>query len=157
MREIESLLPRVMRFLRSALVGGAATIVDFATLECCARLLGMEPTHAKLPALAAGALVQFVGSRTFAFRARGGSMRRQAALFALTELATLSMNWLMFRLLVGALRVPMELANAVGTFVVFAGFSYPMWRAVFRVPAAAAPAGGEGAADDVPRLGTLGS
>ena len=54
------------------------------------------------------------------------------------EVATLAINWLVFRLLVRGLRVPMEIATFVGSFLVFALFSYPIWRLVFRVPPGAA-------------------
>lgn len=136
--EREALVQRVMRFIRSLLVGGAATLVDFIVLEIAVRLLSIEATRAKIPALAAGALTQFIGSRTFAFRAQAGNLTRQAVLFMAAELATLTMNWLVFRTLLRFVHLRLEVANFLGTFLVFVFFSYPIWRIVFRVPPAEA-------------------
>jgi putative flippase GtrA len=128
----ESLWNRALRFVRSLLVGGAATIVDFAVLIMCARALGLDPTLAKMLAFLAGAWVQFVGNKHFTFKARGGDTRRQAVLFALAETITFGLHAVCFTLLVKGLSVPLELANAIVGFCVYAGFSYPMWKWVFR-------------------------
>ena len=42
----DPLSQRVLRFARSLLVGGAATVVDFAVLEVLVRGLGADPTEA---------------------------------------------------------------------------------------------------------------
>jgi putative flippase GtrA len=127
---------RLLRFARALVVGSGATIVDFSVLSMCIRLGGLVPTTARLPALMAGATVQFFGNRTYTFRAQRGSLPKQAKLFLVAELAALAMNWSLFRLLVGRLTfLPPELVSFVGTFLVFIGFAYPMRKLViFRLP-----------------------
>ena len=123
------------RFVRSSLVGIGATVADFAVLEVCVRLLHIEPSTSKVLSFLVGLSVQFVGNRTYAFHATGGSLRRQGALFLAVESVSLTLNWALFRLLVNRVRLPIELANLLVTFVVYVGFSYPAWRLVFRVRA----------------------
>ena len=129
-------LTRVHRFGRALVVGSGATLVDFSVLSACIRLWGVAPTSARLPALLAGASVQFFGNRTYTFRAQRGSMSRQAKLFLLCEVAALAMNWTIFQVLAPRVPiVPPEIVSFVGTFIVFVTFAYPMRRLViFRVP-----------------------
>jgi putative flippase GtrA len=89
-----------------------------------------------LPALCAGASVQFFGNRSFTFRAQAGSMSRQARFFVVVELAALLMNYFLFRWLVPRVHIlPPEVVSFVGTFVVFVTFAYPMRRLViFKLP-----------------------
>jgi putative flippase GtrA len=128
-----SLFSRLMRFVRSSLVGLVATAADFTTLEVCIRLLHVEPGTAKILAFLVGLSIQFFGNRSFAFHATHGSMRRQVTLFCVVESIALTLNWALFRLLVQRLSLPIEIANFIVTFVVYVGFSYPAWRIVFRV------------------------
>jgi putative flippase GtrA len=132
----ERLIDRALRFARACLVGSGATIVDFSILTTCIRVLDVAPTSARLPALLAGASVQFFGNRTFTFRAQRGSMSRQARLFVVAEGVTLALNWTTFRLLAPRLTsVPPELVSFLGTFLVFVGFAYPMRKLViFKLP-----------------------
>jgi len=127
---------RAWRFVRALVVGSGATIVDFSLLTTCIRLLGMPPTTARLPALCAGASVQFFGNRSYTFRAQAGSISRQARLFLIVELATLLMNYLLFRWLVPRVHfLPPELVSFCGTFLVFITFAYPMRKLViFKLP-----------------------
>lgn len=127
-----SWLDRALRFGRSALVGGVATLVDLAVLEILSRGFDVDPTHAKIPAFLVALLVQFIGNRNFTFHAIGGSLRRQIALFGIVESFTLFFHWLFFRILVRTFHVPIEAANFLVSFVVYVGFSYPAWRIVFR-------------------------
>src|SRR5689334_6601124 len=64
-RPREPLVSAVLRFGRALIVGSGATALDFAVLTTCIRILGVAPAHARLPALIAGASVQFFGHRTF--------------------------------------------------------------------------------------------
>jgi putative flippase GtrA len=132
----ESLSVRALRFARALVVGSGATIVDFSLFTTCIRLVGMTPTAARLPALCAGASVQFFGNRTFTFRAQAGSISRQARIFVVVELATLLMNYFLFRWLVPRIHfLAPELVSFLGTFVVFITFAYPMRRLViFKLP-----------------------
>lgn len=130
---------RLLTFLRSALAGGAATLVDVAVLAVLVSLFGLAPRVANVPSLVAGAGVSFVGNRHFAFRAGAGSLPRQAARFALVEIVGLALNAVLFDLAARALP-PSALAATAARLaighVVFLAWSYPSWRRVFRVPAA---------------------
>jgi len=132
----ERLVDRAWRFARACIVGGAATVVDFVVLTFCIRVLAIVPTTARVPALVAGALVQFLGNRTFTFRAQDGSLSRQAKLFVALEVAMLFLNWIAFRWLQPTLAfLPPELVSLLGTFVTFVAFAYPFQRlVVFRRP-----------------------
>lgn len=136
MNENERLSERALRFARALVVGSGATLVDFSLLTTCIRLFGMSPTAARLPALCAGASVQFFGNRSFTFRAQAGSLSRQARFFVVVELAALLMNYFLYRWLVPKVHVlPPELVSFIGTFVVFVTFAYPMRRLViFKLP-----------------------
>lgn len=133
----EPLLQRAWRFGRAVIVGSGATLADFSVFTTCVRVVGMAPTSARLPALITGACFQFVGNRSFTFRAQAGSFGRQALLFVAAEAVTLGLNWSVFHLLVIHVQgVAPELLGLVGTFITFVGFAYPVRRwVVFRLPA----------------------
>ena len=122
--------------MRALIVGSGATLVDFSIFTTFIRLAGIAPTVARLPALCAGACVQFFGNRIYTFRAQAGSLSRQAKWFLLAEICTLVLNWILFRLLATHTRgVPPELLSFAGTFLVFVAFAYPLRRLViFKVP-----------------------
>jgi putative flippase GtrA len=127
----ESLLTRAYRFGRALVVGSGATLVDFSIFSTCVRAIDIAPTHARLPALLAGACVQFVGSRGFTFRAQAGKLSRQLKLFALAELVTLGLNWSVFQLLIRRVHgLPPELVSFLGTGLVFLAFAYPVRKLV---------------------------
>jgi len=132
----ESLLTRAYRFGRALVVGGGATLVDFSIFTTCVRAIDIAPTQARLPALMAGACVQFVGSRGFTFRAQAGKLSRQLKLFVAAEALTLGLNWSTFQLLIRRIHsLPPELVSFLGTGLVFVTFAYPMRRLViFRWP-----------------------
>jgi putative flippase GtrA len=134
--EGESWSDRALRFVRALIVGSGATLVDFSLFSACIRLIGMTPTGARLPALCAGASVQFFGNRSFTFRAQAGSLSRQARLFVVAELVTLLLNYSVFSWLVPRVNgVAPELVSFAGTFLVFVTFAYPMRRLViFKLP-----------------------
>jgi len=135
----ENLLVRVLRFGRALVVGSGATFVDFSIFTTCVRAIDIAPTHARLPALLAGACVQFVGSRGYTFRARAGRLSRQLKLFVAAEAVTLGLNWSVFQLLIRRIHgVPPELVSFLGTGLVFVAFAYPMRRLViFKMPGVA--------------------
>jgi putative flippase GtrA len=138
----ETLLTRAYRFGRALIVGSGATLVDFSIFTTCVRAIEIAPTHARLPALLAGACVQFVGSRGFTFRARAGRLSRQLKLFFVAEAITLGLNWSIFQLLLRRIHgVPPELVSFLGTGLVFVAFAYPVRRLViFRLPRPSADA-----------------
>lgn len=128
-------LTRLATFARSALTGGAATLVDLAVIGLAVGVLHAPATAANVPALLAGAVVQFLGNRHFAFRAKGGDVRRQAALFALTEIVTLLLNGALYHVVathfvLGAATA--MLARAITTNAVFLLWSYPVWSRIFQ-------------------------
>jgi putative flippase GtrA len=119
-------------FARSVGVGGAATAVDFGALTLLVELATLSPELANVPALLAGATVQFLGCRHLVFGAGHRRLPHQLAGFVLVEVTTLALNGLVFHLLVTQTPVPYPLARALGTFLVFTAFSYPLWHRVFR-------------------------
>jgi putative flippase GtrA len=129
---------RFATFLRSALTGGAATLVDLAVIGAAVGLWHLSPAAANAPALLAGATVQFFGNRHFAFRARGGQLGRQAALFALAEAVTLALNFALYNAVVSRIALGAAgavLTRAVTSNLVFVLWSYPVWKRIFQ-PAA---------------------
>jgi putative flippase GtrA len=135
-RAPETLLTRAFRFGRALIVGSGATLVDFSIFTTCVRVIEIAPTRARLPALMAGACVQFFGGRGFTFRARAGRLSRQLKLFLLAESLTLALNWSVFQLLIRVIHgIPPELVGFMGTGLVFVTFAYPVRRLViFRLP-----------------------
>lgn len=123
----------MLRFLRSLFAGGMATLADLASLALLVSVFQFEPRAANVPSLLAGAAVQFFANRHFVFRAREGSLARQALLFVVVEAIALLLNGALFD---HAMRVaPASLyaiVRLVTSNVVFLGFSYPLWRFVFR-------------------------
>jgi putative flippase GtrA len=133
----EPWLTRAFRFGRAILVGSGASLVDFSVFSALVRVAEVAPARARLPALLAGACVQFVGSRHFTFRAGAGRLSRQLKLFLAAEAVTLALNWSVFQLLLRYVPgVPPEILSISGTALVFLTFAYPMRRLViFRLPA----------------------
>ena len=120
---------------RSALAGGAATAADLVVLFACIHLLGWSPRVASIPALLAGGVVNFHGNRSYAFRASSGSLKRQATLFILSELVTLTLNGILYDLAMRTLNPGTGAAmvlRLVTQNLVFLSWSFPVWKAVFR-------------------------
>jgi putative flippase GtrA len=127
----ESLLTRTLRFGRALVVGSGATLVDFSIFTTCVRAIDVAPVHARLPALVAGACVQFVGNRGFPYRAQAGRLSRQLKLFVVAELVTLGLNWSVFQLLIRRIHaLPPELVSFLGAGLVFLAFAYPVRKLV---------------------------
>lgn len=124
-------LRRALKFLRSLAVGSLASVADFVTLGLLVELCGLSAASANVPSLLAGVTVQFVGNRYFTFGAGGGDLTRQATRFAAAEAVTLCANALVFHLLTRA-GISWPVARLLGSFVVFATVSYPLWQRVFR-------------------------
>jgi putative flippase GtrA len=122
----------VKRFLRSSLVGIVATIGDLAVLGLCMHLFGLPPWVSKVFALTVGTSIQFVGSRHFAFRAQKGRLQRQLRWFVVAEALALGLTVAVFQGLV-SLGLPAAIASLASGSIVYFGFSYPLWRRVFRV------------------------
>jgi putative flippase GtrA len=123
----------MLRLLRSLLAGGMATLADLATLFVLVTLLRIPAHAANVPALLAGAAVQFFANRHFVFRAGSGALARQAVLFVVVEGVALLLSGFLFD---RAMHVTPEslyaVVRLVTSNVVFVFFSYPLWRFVFR-------------------------
>ncbi len=129
------MLQRCWRFARTLIVGGGASVVDFAILAVGVRILHLESLLARGVALAISGVVLFYGSRSFGFRAQAGNASRQAKWFVLSELVGLPLNLLAFHALAVAGRfLAPELISLPANALVFLAYSYPVRRLlVFRV------------------------
>ncbi|HZO11629.1 MAG TPA: GtrA family protein [Polyangiaceae bacterium] len=130
----------IYTFLRSVLVGAAATIADLVVLALAVGFFGVSARAANVPALLAGVVIQFVGNRHWAFEAAHGRLRRQLVYFTLVEVGALLLNAIAYDLV--ARQTTLDAVGAVVvrlivSAVVFLGFSFPLWRRVFYVPAPA--------------------
>jgi putative flippase GtrA len=118
---------RVFEVLRMLVVGLWASGVDVAVLALSVRWIHLDPTLSRFIALVVSGLALFFGCRSFAFRAKGGSITRQAKLFIVAELLGFPLNLLVFHLLSAyAPIVPPEFASQAANFLVFVAFAYPV-------------------------------
>ena len=99
-----------------------------------AALRRVSAQWANVPSLLAGLTVQFLGNRTFVFKASKGRLSRQLGAFAAAEAGALALNALGFAALVAWSPVPYPLARLLGEAVVYVAYSYPLWHKVFRDP-----------------------
>jgi len=122
---------RLGSFIKGLGVGGVASIVDFVFLAALVELGGITPKSANLPALLAGAVVQFVGFRRFVFV---GSAKRsfwwQLFGFSAVTGISLALTAGAFHALV-TMGFPYPLARPIAAFTVYCGFSYIAWKRVF--------------------------
>jgi putative flippase GtrA len=135
----------VAKLLRSGAAGLFATGVDLLVLCALTSGFHLGPRVASVPALLAGGVANFFANRHFAFRAARGSLARQAALYTIVEAAALALNGLLYDVALRAMPAAAPLyfvVRIVTSHVVFLGFSYPLWRRIFRAaPARAARLG----------------
>lgn len=117
---------------RASLVGGLATACSIGALTVMIQVFGLTTSQANAPSLASGMLIQFLGNRYFVFKASEATLGPQILLYALEEAIAFGLNLLAFELLTQHTSLHYTLARMVGTFVVFAGFSYPTWHWVFK-------------------------
>lgn len=121
--------------MRNCITGGLASACYFAVYLPLQHFTPLSQTVADNIGLIVGAVAQFVGCRYFVFRARAGSLPKQAAGFALVEAITLLLNILVLwalRALLPAAIGEHDLLALGSTFLVFAVFSYPVWHLVFK-------------------------
>lgn len=126
----------IFQVLRAGAAGIAATLVDIGVLTLLVAVFHVDPRAASIPALLAGGVANFVGNRHFAFRARSGSLARQASLYTLVELIALAMNGVLYDFVLRAFpgtRAAYAVVRLVTSHLVFLGWSYPLWSRVFRV------------------------
>jgi putative flippase GtrA len=120
-----------VRFAKSILTGGAASLADFATLTALVELFRLTPTQANIPSLLVGATIQFVGNRHLVFSAGHLAMGPQLFGFVLVEMGTFLLNAGSFYVVVRLSPIPYPIVRLVCSFLVFSLFSYPLWKRVF--------------------------
>jgi putative flippase GtrA len=132
-----ALLSKLARLLRAGLAGLVATGADVATLSILVGLAHLTPRSANVPALVVGGVVNFIGNRRYAFRARQGNIAKQALGYSVVEIIALGLNGLVYdtvlRIFPAAGRV-FWLVRLGTTNLVFLAWSYPLWTRVFRRP-----------------------
>ena len=121
------------RLSKTLFVGAIATALDLATLTVLVQIFGFKPQAANIPSLLVGSSTQFFGNRHVVFKAKSGALLRQMLAFAACELTALSLNALGYYTLVTWTSVHYVLARPIVSVVVFFGFSYQMWKLVFRI------------------------
>lgn len=127
---------RFALLLRAGIAGVAATAADLATLALLVTALHVDARVASVPALVVGGVVNFLGNRHFAFRARAGRVARQAAGYAAVEIVALALNGLLYDTVLRAVPGAVHaywLVRLATSHAVFLGWSYPLWRKVFAV------------------------
>jgi len=127
-------------FIKTLITGGLASVSDLGTLAILVSGLGLSPQVANIPSLGFAVVIQFVGNRYFAFNAAHGRLDRQLTGFIIVEIISFLLNAVLFHVLVSWFDLHYTLARLLGTFVVFMGFSYPLWRIIFKVEPLAATA-----------------
>ena len=124
-------------FARSLVTGSAATLADLAVLAFFVGVLSASAKAANVPALFAGAAVQFFGNRHFVFRASSGPLRRQALLFLGSEAVAMALNAALYHgvaTYIPLTKVGAVVARMITTHLVFVLFSYPVSRRIFHLP-----------------------
>jgi putative flippase GtrA len=125
------------RLLRSGAAGLAATGADLAMLAVLVTGAGWTPREANVPALLVGGIVNFVGNRVYAFRAREGNAAVQAVGYTAVEGVALILNGVLYDFVlrvIPGIAVVYWLVRLLTTNLIFLVWSYPLWHLVFRVP-----------------------
>jgi putative flippase GtrA len=125
-------------WFRASIAGGIATASDLCVLFTLTAGFGLSPHVANVPALLVGGTVNFFVNRHFAFRAKAGSVKRQAALYIAVEALALLLNGFVYDLLLRVSPMAREhygVVRVAAGAVVFLLWSYPLWRWVFKTPA----------------------
>lgn len=116
---------------RSAVVGAAATGVDFLCLAVLVSALGVPARAASIPALSLGIVAQFIGNKFFAFRDRSPDWGRQAACFLAIEALGFACNALCFDRLLVLTHLPYAICRMLSTSVVYFCICLPLWSRLF--------------------------
>ena len=122
--------------LARARLGMVSGDVNLGTLALLVSVFHVDPRVASIPALLAGGVANFLGNRYFAFRAKGGSVAKQALGYTAVEIIALALNGVLYdttlRMVPGAAHAYWAV-RLVTSHVVFLCWSYPLWRRVFAV------------------------
>lgn len=120
--------------VKSCLVGLVATAGDLGLLNLLVRVCGLSPQAANIPSLMVGSTIQFLGNRTFVFQATGHDLGKHALRFFSVEATAFCLNALFYHLMVTFTSIPFTYARMLSSFILFLGFSFPLWTRVFRKP-----------------------
>jgi putative flippase GtrA len=130
---------RVRTLLKSALVGGVATLVDLCAMSLFVYGAGILPRVASPFSLALGLACQFVGNKVFAFEDRSRAWGRQAALFLMVEALGFAANVALFDFAVRFSPLPLLVTRMGAQALVYFGLCLPAWSLIFKAPEAARP------------------
>jgi putative flippase GtrA len=122
--------------VKSAAVGGVATLTDLGVLSLLVYALGLSPRLASPVSLALGIALQFVGNKLFAFEDRRRAWGRQAALFLSVEALGFAANVALFDLALRASPLPLLVTRMLCQSVVYFGLCLPGWSLIFKAGAA---------------------
>ncbi|HEY3494849.1 MAG TPA: GtrA family protein [Polyangiaceae bacterium] len=128
------MLRQLLRVVRSGIGGLVATLADLATLTLLVRLFDVSPRVASVPALLAGNVVMFFAQK-LAFEAKGGDVRRELVRFALVQAGGFVLTAALYDAalaVVPGASASYVLTRLVVTNLVWLGYSFPLWRWVFR-------------------------
>jgi putative flippase GtrA len=113
-----------------------ATGADLLVLSALVSLAHWEPRSANVPALLTGGVVNFIGNRRYAFRARRGNVGKQALGYSAVEIVALALNGIVYDTVLRLFPVSKQvfwLVRLATTNLVFLAWSYPLWSKVFRI------------------------
>jgi putative flippase GtrA len=131
-----SCLNRLFELLRAGAAGIAATVADLGVLAFLVSFCHVEPRGASIPALIAGGVTNFLGNRHFAFRAKHGSLARQAVGYTVVELVALALNGVLYDSVLRTFPATAGsywIVRLITSHLIFLAWSYPLWRKVFAV------------------------
>jgi putative flippase GtrA len=124
-----------IRLARSGGAGALAAGADLLTLTALSELFAVDPRLASIPALTLGTVVMFFAQKYLAFQSTGRPSTRELVLFALVQAGgyclTLAAYDFSLRL-VPWFAAHYVLARLAVTNLVWLGYSFPLWHAVFR-------------------------
>jgi putative flippase GtrA len=136
---------KILQLLRAGVAGLAATGADVLTLTMLVSVAHVDARVANVPALVVGGVVNFLGNRHFAFRARHGDVGKQALGYTVVEVIALALNGLLYDTVLRVFPPAAQaywLVRLATSHLVFLAWSYPLWRRVFAVQREAAGSGG---------------
>lgn len=116
------------------LAGVVVTLVDLGALALLVQWVGLTPRQANLPSLILGSMVQFFSHRHLVFLgALKGQFSRQASLFVVSEILGVGLNAVIFHVMVEWMSISYIAVRPICAALVYFGFSFPLWRWIFRV------------------------
>lgn len=117
------------------MAGVVATVANLVVLAFLVEVAHLTPRQANVPGLLAGVIVNFIGNRDFAFRARAGKVSQQFWQFVAVEAVAFVLNTALFDavlLLRPATSHSYLLVRILTSGGVHLVWSYPLWHWVFR-------------------------